>query len=499
MAKKSVSPNQLSVRPPVVVIMGHIDHGKSTLLDCIRQANVTATEAGGITQAVSAYEATVQGADGEAKITFIDTPGHEAFSGMRAHGAAIADLAILIVAADDGVKPQTREALKVIREAKLPFIVAINKTDKAGANPERVKQELAEAEVLVEGYGGSVPVATLSAKTGEGVPELLELIVLAAEMEELTTDASRPASGFVLESKRSPQTGVLTTLVIKDGTLQAGDWLVAGNEMARVKRLNDFLGRSQPTLAASAPAQASGFEGLPEAGTPFVVVADKKAAEAGRRSRPGAAPLASAPTTEGVEIPLVVKSAVAGSLDAVRREILKTATPAVGLRVVAEGVGQITENDVKLAAGSRHSVILGFGVTADRQALAAAEKLGLTIQTFDIIYHLSEWLSTEVARRTPRVETEETLGRAKVLKIFSLDRSKQVIGGVVSEGRLLVGKAVRISRRETELARGKILELRQQKIIVKEVPENTQFGALLEAKIALAPGDVIECFELTVK
>lgn len=496
---KSAPESKTVTRAPIVVIMGHIDHGKSTLLDYIRKSNVVAGEAGGITQAVSAYEVSEP-----RPITFIDTPGHAAFCDMRERCAEIADIAILIVSAEDGVKPQTIEALKAIRHSQIPFIVAINKIDRPAANVERAKQQLAEAEVLVEGYGGTIPVVMLSAKTGENVPDLLEMIGLVAEMEDFQTDQSQPAEGVVLETDLNAKTGIAATVIIKNGTANLGDWLVAGTVLAKIKRLNNFLGQAEKKLSASSPAQIIGWSELPAVGASFKTYADKKEAEQAvmdAKVKAGKPDLAKGPTStaKSVEIPVLIKAAVAGSLDAVEHEINKLVTEIVGLKIIHRDVGQVSENDVKLAGGSRDSIILGFNVKVDKQAAELAEKLGVKIVTDEIIYKLSEWLETEIKSRTPVQEIETPLGRAKLLKIFGESKGKQIVGGAVTEGRILDGKPFKILRRDSEIGRGKITELQQQKIKVKEVPQDSQFGALVEAKITLAAGDVLEVFDLVTK
>lgn len=498
MPTKKVESNTVA-RPPVVAVMGHIDHGKSTLLDYIRKTNVTAEEAGGITQAVSAYEIS-----SPHRMTFIDTPGHAAFADMRERSAALADIALLIVSAEDGVKPQTEEALAAIRAAGIPFIVTINKIDRPAANLDRVKQQLAEKEVLVEGYGGTIPVVAISAKTGENMEDLLEMIHLVAELADLQMKPDAPASGLVLETNLNAKTGITATLIIKDGTLRLGDWIVAGTELAKVKRLNNFLGETQRELSAASPAQVVGWSQLPAVGTIFHTYQDKKEAE---RAQAEAKTKAQTKTkfsdtganTKQVEIPILIKADVAGSLEAVLREISKLATDVVGLKIVDKSVGQITENDVKLAGGTAGAIILGFNVKSDKAATELAEKLGVTIVTNEIIYKLSEWLETEITRRTPVQEIEQTIARTKLLKIFGGSGNKQIVGGAVTEGTLLDGKAFKILRRGAEIGRGKILELQQQKIRVKEVPPDSQFGASVEAKVSLAPGDVLEVFDLVTK
>jgi translation initiation factor IF-2 len=511
---KKVIQSKTVTRAPIVVIMGHIDHGKSTLLDHIRKSNIVASEAGGITQAVSAYEVSEP-----YKITFIDTPGHAAFCGMRGRCAEIADIAVLIVSAEDGVKPQTVEALKAIHQSEIPFIVAINKIDRPTANIERTKQQLAEIEVLVEGYGGTIPVVMLSAKTGENISDLLEMINLVAELEDFQMDPKLPGEGVVLETNLCPKTGVAATLIIKNGTVNLGDWLVAtspneGGTLAKIKRLNNFLGQAELKLSASSPAQVIGWNEPPTVGATFKTYRNKKDAEqAMMEAKNGSARgstlgiLKVEPRApNAIEIPILIKAAVAGSLDAMEHEINKLSTAVVGLKIIQRDVGQVTENDVKLAAGSsrssgdsRDSLILGFNVKIDKSAAELAEKLGVKIVTDEIIYKLSEWLEIEIAHRTPTQEIEQSLGRAKLLKIFGDSKGKQIIGGAVTEGHIVDSKLFKIWRRETEIGRGKITELQQQKIKVKEVPQDSQFGALVEAKVTLAAGDMLEVFDLVTK
>ncbi len=486
-------------RPPVVVVMGHIDHGKSTLLDYIRKSNVVAGETGGITQHVAAYEVVAGGK----KITFIDTPGHDAFTGIRARGAAIADIAILVVSAEDGVKPQTVEAWQAINENKLPYIVAINKIDRPEANIDRTKQSLAENNIFVEGYGGDVPFTPISAKTGEGVPDLLELINLQAEILGLTGEPKDSATGIVLEASLDPRSGISATVIIKNGTLQARDFIATSGETFRIKRLTDFLGKNATELAFSAPAIISGFSMLPEVGQNFFAFADKKEAEQKveeLKTAKGAGKSSAATTIEKeVSIPIVLRADVSGSLEAVEKELGKINDDKVGLKVVGQGTGQITESDVKAASASRNSLILGFRTKVEKAAEQLAEKLGIKIQTFDIIYKLSEWLVEEIKTRRPKITVEEVVGQAKILKIFNQDKGKQVVGGSVLEGSVSVGQNLRIVRRGAEIGQGKITNLEQQKNKVKTVESGNQFGALLEAKIAVAPGDVIEAVQLVEK
>lgn len=498
-------PSTLTARPPVVVVMGHIDHGKSTLLDYIRKTNITAGEAGGITQAVGAYEVLHQTAEGAKEpLTFIDTPGHEAFIAMRSRGAQMADIGVLVVAADDGVKPQTLESLKIIQEQKLPFIVAINKIDKPNTRPELVKEQLAEQQVFLEGYGGTIPAVNLSAKTGEGVPELLDLIVLTAQLSELTGEPAQPASGYVLEATVEARSGSRATVIIKNGTLRTGTWIVVGGAVSKVKQLQNFRGENVSELSFSSPAVVFGWSDRPEIGASFQTFTDKQAAEdqvraatAGQPVPPGSikTPPASIADESVFFLPIIIKTDVAGTIEAVQREIKKLETERVRLRVLATGVGTITENDVKLAVADDKSLILGFNVKIERSTLATAERFGITVVTFPIIYQLSEWLAEEIKRREPKTVEETIVGVATIIKIFSRDKDKQVVGGAVKEGQLINGRTVRLVRRGSMIGQGKIIELQQQKLATKEISAGNQFGMMIESKMTIAPGDTLEVIE----
>ena len=487
-------------RPPIVVVMGHIDHGKSTLLDFIRNTNVVAGEVGGITQATSAYEA--------AGFIFLDTPGHAAFAGMRERGADIADLAILVVSAEEGVKTQTLEALDDILKAKLPYLVAINKIDRPNANPELIKQQLSEKGVLLEGYGGAIPAAEISAKTGAGVPELLELLKLLADLEELKADASLPASGFVLEAHLDQRVGISATLIIKDGTLNLGDFLVINGAVSKIKRLNNFAGEQVKSLLPASPAQVIGLAEVPPVGATFQTFTDKKMAE----KTAGAEKLTEKTKTEIektditvqtekanilLEIPVVLKADVLGSLEALRSEVLKLNSAQVKLKILSESAGKISENDVKLAGAIAGSLVLGFSTSADKNAIELAEKLHVEIATFEIIYKLSEWLAEKIKSSLPKQEITTSLGRAKLLKIFGGEKDKQIVGGVVTEGKIASGKMVKVWRRDNEVARGKLTGLQESKIPTKEVEADHQFGALVEIRLPLAIGDVLEVIEIS--
>lgn len=495
-AKQPQPKTAASERPPIVVIMGHIDHGKSTLLDYIRKTNVVATEAGGITQHLSAYEVTHPAEDGTPKrITFLDTPGHEAFSQMRSRGARVADVAILVVSAEDGVKAQTKEALASIVAAKTPYIVAINKIDKPAANIERTKNSLVENEIYIEGYGGDIPAVPISAKTGQGVPELLDMVLLVADMQGLTADASRAASGVVIEAHVDPKKGTSATLIIKNGVLRKGMFLVAEQSITPVRAIETHTGALAAEASFSSPVRITGWNTVPPVGAAFDACETKKEAEhliielsSGVRARERAPE----DTSGKLLVPIIIKTDVSGTLEAVEKEIGKLDQEKIGVKIVHSGVGTITEGDVKSAQGTDLAIILGFNVKADAQARTMAERTGTIIQTFDIIYKLTEWLGEEIARRTPKETVIKVRGRAHVVRLFGITKHKQVLGGRVMEGVLESGATVRIMRRDTEIGTGKVLELQQQKVQTDKVAEGNEFGAMVESRLELAPGDVLE-------
>ena len=509
---KQNSPN-IVPRPPIVVIMGHIDHGKSSLLDYIRKSNIVEGEAGGITQHLSAYEVEHQPAetrkDGLAsnRITFLDTPGHEAFSKMRARGASVADIAILVVSAEDGVKEQTKEAMKSIKEAGIPYVVAINKIDKPNANIERTKQNLAENEIYLEGFGGDVPFVPISAKVGTGVSDLLDMMLLVAEMENLTGDTSLPAEGIVVESNIDTKRGTSATLIITNGTLKKGMFILAEESMSPVRAIENFLGKQVPEATFSSPILITGFDSIPAVGSTFRVYKNKKDAEKAqlelreaRIKSPTIKAVRTAPISDdALVVPIVLKSDVAGTLEAIEKEIGKIEREHVLIKIIAKGVGAIGENDAKLASGSDSAIIIGFHTKVERGAQDIAERFGITIKTFDIIYKLSEWLNEELDHRTPRIMGEEVVGTAKVLKTFSIAKHKQVIGGKVTTGFLEVDAQVKIMRRDVEIGRGKIEGLQQQKLASKKVEEGNECGMMVEAKIEIAAGDILEAFVMNAK
>ncbi len=501
--------HNLMVRPPVIAVMGHIDHGKSTLLDYIRKANVVASEAGGITQHMGAYQVEHVSAEGKkTSLTFLDTPGHAAFCGIRERSAQVADVAILIVSAEDGVKPQTTEAYNVIKHSKIPYVVAITKIDKPNANVERTKQSLGENEIYVEGWGGDVPCVAISSVSGEGIPELLDMIMLVTELADLKADMNAPATGTIIETTLDTRKGISATLLLKNGSLSVGSFVVAGHAFTPVRFIENFKGEKIETATASMPIRILGWSEMPACGIEFSTVTSKKEAEkladanktALKELAGLAAKTASQKSTaeEGdskvVIMPIIIKADVIGSLDGIKHELAKVSHDKVQLKIVSEGIGDINENDIKVAIGDPSIYVIGFNAPAEKKASAIIERspIPLKVHNFKIIYELTEFVKTELLAKVPKEYVEEMTGRAKILALFSKEKDKQVLGGKVESGTIESGNEVRIMRREAEIGRGKIRGLQQAKKTVDEVREGFEFGMMLEAKFELAPGDRIE-------
>ncbi len=478
--------------------MGHIDHGKSSLLDYIRKANVTAGEAGGITQHVSAYEAEHEHEGVKRTITFLDTPGHEAFRALRARGAQAADIAILVIAAEEGVKPQTLEAYNAITEAGTPVVVAFTKIDKPGADVEKAKISALENGIYLEGLGGSIAYAGVSSKSGEGVPELLDLVLLTADLAELTADADAPAEGFVLESAQDPRQGMTATLIVKDGTLSVGSFAIAGAAFAPVRFIENFAGARIPKASPSQPIRISGWSTLPPAGTPFSSADSKKEAEkavAGvQANAPARMPVRA--TEEGkTALPLVLKADVTGSILAIKHELAKIAHERVEILIVQEGIGAVSENDVKTASAAG-GYIIAFNVGTDSAARDAAERMQVSIDSYTIIYELKERIEALVEERAPRITVEEKLGEAKVLKAFNTAGAKQVLGARWNSGILSVGDTVKIDRRGLLIGMAKLTNLQVARADVKEIKDEGEFGLQIEGKHEAAPGDTLIAYRM---
>ena len=486
-------------RPPIVAVLGHVDHGKSTLLDHIRKTNTVDREAGGITQHVAAYEVEHEREGKLKRITFIDTPGHAAFQAIRSRGAKIADIAILVVAADDGVKAQTLEALESIRASDTPFIVAINKIDKPNADLNRTHASLLEQHVYLEKFGGDVPWVAISAKTGAGITELLDLILLVAEFQELTADTKAPAKGYIVEANRDEKRGTAATLIITEGTLRFGMAVRAERAIAPVRIMTNHLGKQIKEATFSTPVTLYGFDELPEVGAEFVTHKNKRDAEEERPVRPQSMREANDDTSQRFYLPVIIRADVTGSLEGIAHEIAKLGDEYMAIRLVQTGIGNVSEADIKAAIASQGvpAAVIAFNVGTDSLARESARQHGIEIETFNIIYKLAERLEELMKTSAPRREVEESVGKAKVIKQFSSRKATHVVGGSVLEGRIDKSLHLRVIRRTVDLGRGKILNIQTNKQNVDRVESGTEFGMEIHAPFEIAAGDILECFRVT--
>jgi translation initiation factor IF-2 len=493
-------------RPPVIVIMGHVDHGKSALLDYIRKSNVVSGEAGGITQHINAYEIEHQHDGKDKKITFIDTPGHAAFSAMRARGANVADIAVLVVSAEDGVKTQTLEALNSIKSAGIPYIVAINKIDLPSANITSTQSSLIEHEIYIEGMGGDIPWVAISAKTGEGIPELLDTMLLLAEMEELSGDHSKRATGVVIESNRDTKRGITATLIIKDGTLSSGEFVVVGDAMTPVRIMEDFNGNKIDAATFSSPVSLIGFDNLPEVGASFTVYKSKKDAVLARSAYKSIAATKSDPILDDDKfiMPIVIKADTMGSLEAIEQELSELESDLYSLRVLEDGIGTVSEGDLKVALSKSGSVVLGFNTNIDPMATEVARQHGIIVKDFNIIYELVQWLEAYIAEHRPKVEVEREVGEAKILAHFSTNKQGgdtiQTVGGRVLSGQMRSGNKVQIYTHDAQLnGSGEIVTLQSGKASVDSVNKEQEFGTQIKTEIGIKKGDTLKCIELVME
>lgn len=489
---------KMAKRPPVVAILGHIDHGKSTLLDYIRKTNIVAKEAGGITQHISTYEITHKDEEhGEQRITFIDTPGHEAFRDVRSRGARIADIAILIVSAEDGVMPQTIEAIKCIRNDNVPFIVAINKIDSPRADIEKTKYALIENEVYLEGLGGEVPSVPISAKTGEGINDLLSMILLVAELEELTMDTSKNANGIVVEANKDEKRGISATVIIKNGTLRVGHYVAGHTSMSPVRSLEDTAGKKYTEITPSTPIVIYGWTSLPPVGTLVEGFETKKEAEEFCRNCSEQSEIIETERnpqsrSDLAVIPIIIKTDVSGTGEAIKFELNKMKTDRVQFNILENTTGIIGEADMKKSMSDSQTIVVGMGVGIDPRAEAMRERNSTIVQTFKIIYDLVDWLKVVVEERTPKVMVEEISGNVKVLAIFNRTKKNQVLGGKVTEGTISLGNTVNILRRGEKIGTGIIKELQQQRVAAKQIQEGNEFGTSIATDVEIAVGDTFE-------
>jgi len=495
-------------RPPVVTVMGHVDHGKTSLLDALRKSKVAHGEAGGITQHIGAYQTEATNGD---LITFIDTPGHAAFTAMRARGAKVTDIVILVVAGDDGVMPQTIEAINHAKAAEAPMIVAINKMDKPEADASRVKNELLSQEVISEDMGGDTQMIEVSAQTGDGLDNLLEAVALQAELMELKAKTDRDAEGIVIEAKLDKGRGAVATVLVQRGTLNVGDIFVVGQESGRVRALVNDRGEQVKSAGPATPVEVLGAGGAPGAGELLTVVENeasarevadyraRKAREQATMAGPKAASLDQMmnqlQNAERAEMALVVKGDVQGSVEAIAQAAEKLGNDEVSARIVHTGVGGITESDVTLAAAS-NAVVMGFNVRANGQARQSAEAAGIEIRYYNVIYDLVDDLKAAMAGMLSPDLRETALGKAKVLEVFAVGKGDKAAGCLIEDGMVRRGAKVRLIRDDIVIHEGELSSLRRFKDEVKEVPSGQECGMAFENYADLKAGDIIECYEV---
>ena len=496
----------LEKRPPIVTIMGHVDHGKTSLLDAIRKARVTDTEAGGITQHIGAYTVTLNGE----KITFLDTPGHEAFTAMRARGAQVTDIVILVVAADDGIMPQTKEAISHCKAANVPMIVAINKIDRPGANVDRVKQELTEHGLVSEDWGGDTICVPVSAKTGENLDSLLEMILLTAEMQELTADPNRKSKGTVIEAKLDKGRGAVASLLIQNGTLHVGDSILVGSTYGRIRAMFDDMGKKIKSAGPSIPVEVLGLSEVPAAGDRFVVVKDEKTARNMAEIRKDKIKTESHQTSHRVsledlysqiqegkvkELSIIVKADVQGSVEAIRQSLEKLSTDDVKVRVIHGAVGAITETDITLAAAS-NALMIGFNVRPDSNAIAAAERDGVDIKTYRIIYDAIEDVKSAMIGMLDPEYKEVINGKAEVRMTYKISNVGTIAGCYVTDGKIVRNSEIRVIRDGIVIFESVLASLKRFKDDVKEVNKGYECGLSVERFNDLKEGDIIESFTM---
>lgn len=504
--EESAADPRAKLRPPIVTILGHVDHGKTKLLDAIRKARIEGTEAGGITQRIGAYQVDVD----KRKITFIDTPGHEAFAAMRARGAKITDIAVLVVAADDGVMPQTREAISHAKAADVPIIVAINKMDLPSANPDYVKQQLAEAEVVPEEYGGDVPVVELSAKAMTGIDDLLEMILLVSDIQELKANPHTQAVGVVIEAELERSRGVAASLLVRSGTLQLRDIVVAGSTYGRIRAMEDDRGKSIRRVGPSSPAVVFGLFDLPEAGDAFQVVEDEKRAReiAEERKRQQRDEMNQTRVNldqfytqleegEAKELPIVLKAESQGSLGAAQASMAKLAenVDEVALTIVHTGTGAITESDVNLAVASG-AIIIGFNVRPDPASRRLAERENIDIRFYDVIYHLTEDIQQAMTGMLEPEQREITDGYAEVRDTFRLPNRVVVAGCYVTDGKIQRNSRARVLRSGAVIGDTTFASLKRFKDDVREVQSGYECGMTLDGFNDFEEGDLIEAYHI---
>ncbi len=504
LALESEDKTKLKKRPPVVTILGHVDHGKTTLLDTLRKTRVTDQEFGGITQHTSAYQVKKNGE----LITFIDTPGHEAFQGMRERGASLADIAILVVAADDGVKPQTKEVIEFLLKNKIPTLVAINKIDKPEANVDKVKQELAEHNMFLEGYGGKIPFNEISAKQNTGLDELLKNILFLAEYYEFKANPDRNALGIILESNKDACKGSIATVLIKTGTLKIGQTVIIGNSISKIKKLENFTGKDIKEALPSTPVTIVGLSETPQGNDLLQVEPDAKkikrfAKEIAQEKGKLSGKIGSLGSKELIMtinetkkncLSIILKTDVQGTLEAIKQIIDSVDSQEVNVDFVSEGVGSITENDVKMAQTSQ-AIIYGFNVEPSATAHQNLSESKVKVRTFNVIYELIENVKNEISELLDLEINKIELGRLKVLANFKNSKNLSVIGGKVMDGKLIKGERLEVFRDKEFLGMGELTQLQHNKEDVSEVKSGLECGIAFKGKVKILPNDQLVCFK----
>ena len=497
---------ELQPRSPVVVVMGHVDHGKTSLLDAVRETNVVSGEAGGITQHIGAYTVQINGKN----ITFLDTPGHAAFTSMRARGAMCTDIAILVVAADDGIMPQTVEAINHAKAAKIPIIVAINKMDKHGANPDRIKQQLTEYDLVPEEWGGETIICPISAKTRQGIDELLEMVILTAEVQELKANPNRPAKGTVIEARLDRTRGPIATLLVQNGTLNQADVIIAGTAVGRVRVMTDDKGRTVKTAGPSIPVEITGLADVPSPGDEFNAVSDERMArelvEQRRQAEKDAAAKLNTKVTldnlfakmqegEMKDLNLIVKADVQGSAEALKASLLKLSNEEVRVKVIHTGVGAINESDILLAS-TANAIIIGFNVRPDAAAQASAQRAKVDVRMYRVIYDAINEIEAALKGMLAPKYQEVVMGHAEVRQTYKVSAIGTIAGCYVKDGKVTRDAQVRVLRDNVVLHQGVVGSLQRFKDSVKEVAAGYECGMSIERYNDIKEGDVFECFSM---
>ncbi len=491
-------------RPPIIVVMGHVDHGKTLLLDTIRKTNIVQQEEGGITQHIGAYQVKQRGKI----ITFIDTPGHEAFKSLRARGGMVSDIAILVIAADDHIQPQTLEAIKIIQEEQLPFIVAINKIDKEEADIEKIKKELAEINLVPEDWGGEVICVPVSAKTGQGIENLLEMILLVADLhkDKFTTTSEGEAIGTIIESKIDPTAGPVATVLVHSGTLKIGDSVIVGNSYGKIRAMKNWQGKPIEEAPPSTPVRFLGFKSLPEAGDILEVVNDqkefkKRIRELEKTKEISLSSFASLETKkikkeekeEKITLNIILRADVLGSLESIVHSLGKIKLKKGKIKVIKQGLGNITEADVLFAEASK-AIIIGFRVKANPNLVLAAKNRNVEIKTFQVIYELLDFCQKELTKLIPPEIVRKKLGEVKILAIFRSEPNSMIVGGKVIEGKIRKGTKAEIKREEQIIGRGEIEEVQVNKVETQEVEEGKECGIKFKGKPLIKIGDILQVY-----